>query len=204
MRLKDYKTKLIVPCDERFLIKKTLPIKIEDKTYDFRIFDIKGPIIEFGVFIPYSSLKASDGPIERNLNDMLYYEIRNYEGFFSENFFFEPEFVLDGEKYTLKMAGSGPIALKLILYFTFSDIDQSNKPIEKKLRNMIVSLYEYKMRNDPNLKNRFEELLEKDKIEQENKEKNLNEVREKEKKMQEIEQEFDFYKPRDKSRYKIR
>lgn len=198
MRLKDYKTKLIVLSDEKLLIDKTLPIEIEDKIYDFRILDIKGPLIEIGVCkFPFSLLEISEGQewLENIIKELEFdefflnvpYDIKGYEEFFTENFFFE-----FGARYNLKM------------YITFSEIDKSNKPFEKKLRDKIVSTYEDEMRNDPNLKNRFEKVLENDKIEQTKKEENLKETRKKEKKIQEIEQEFDFYKPMDKSRYKIR
>lgn len=204
MRLEDYDIKHIVKTDRTLLKRRKMNVKIEDKTYDFIIFDAKNAIIEFGVFIPYTSLKASNGPIERNLNEMLYHDIIDYEGFFSNNFFFEPEFIIDDTKYVLKMAGSGPIALKLILELTYSEINSSDRPIERKLRNYIISIYNYEMKNNPDLKNKFERILEKNKEDNERKEEILNDVREKEKKMKEIEDHFDFYKPRDKSRYKIR
>ena len=35
--------------------------------------------MEFGVFLPYSSLKDSDGPIERNLNEMMNLEIQKVD-----------------------------------------------------------------------------------------------------------------------------
>ncbi len=179
-------------------------MEIEDKKYAFRIFKAKNAIMEFGVFLPYSSLKDSEGPIERSLNEMIYPNIIDYERFFSENFYFEPEFFIDDEEYTLKIAGEGPIALKLVMDLTYSEINSSNRPIEKKLRNFIISFYKYKMKMDPNLKNEFEKVLEKEKDKEMRKEERLKKVREKEKRMNEIEDEFDFYKPRDKSRYKIR
>ena len=61
-------------------------MEIEDKKYAFRIFKAKNAIMEFGVFLPYSSLKDSEGPIERSLNEMIYPNIIDYERFFSENF----------------------------------------------------------------------------------------------------------------------
>ena len=90
-------------------------MEIEDKKYAFRIFKAKNAIMEFGVFLPYSSLKDSEGPIERSLNEMIYPNIIDYERFFSENFFFKPEFFIDDEKYTLRIAGEGPIALILLI-----------------------------------------------------------------------------------------
>lgn len=204
MRLEDYDIQLIVKSDKDILNNQTLPIEIEDKKYTFRIFKAKNAIMEFGVFLPYSSLKDSEGPIERSLNEMIYPNIIDYERFFSENFYFEPEFFIDDEEYTLKIAGEGPIALKLVMDLTYSEINSSNRPIEKKLRNFIISFYKYKMKMDPNLKNEFEKVLEKEKDKEMRKEERLKKVREKEKRMNEIEDEFDFYKPRDKSRYKIR
>jgi hypothetical protein len=60
------------------------------------------------------------------------------------------------------------------------------------------------MNIDPDLKNKFEKVLENEKEKEKRKEERLKEVREKENRIKEIEDEFDFYKPRDKSRYKIR
>ena len=179
-------------------------MEIEDKKYAFRIFKAKNAIMEFGLFLHYSSLKDSDGPIERSLNEMIYPNIIDYERFFSENFYFEPEFFIDDEEYTLKIAGEGPIALKLVMDLTYSEINSSNRPIEKKLRNFIVSTYKHQMNIDPDLKNKFEKVLENEKEKEKRKEERLKEVREKENRIKEIEDEFDFYKPRDKSRYKIR
>ncbi len=205
MRLEDYDIQLIVKSDKDVLNKRTLPIEIEDKKYTFRIFRAKNAIMEFGLFLNYSSLKDSDGPIERSLNEMIYSSnIIDYERFFSENFFFEPEFFIDDEKYTLRIAGEGPIALILLMDLTYAEINSSNRPIEKKLRNFIVSTYKHQMNINPDLKNKFEKVLENEKEKEKRKEERLTEVREKEKKIHEIEDEFDFYKPRDKSRYKIR
>lgn len=205
MRLANYDTKLIIWSDKNLLIGKRIYLKIENKNYTFKIFNVEHSIIEFGVFIPYTSLEESNGPIEQNLNDMLYYDtIYNYERFFSNNFFFKPKFIYGGEEYTLRMAGSGPIALKLILEFTLSELDNSNKPIEKKLRNFIVRTYEKEMEHDSDLENKFKRVLEKDKEDKLKKEERLKEIKKKEKRIREVEDEFDFYKPRDKSRYKIR
>ena len=79
MRLEDYDIKLIVKSDKDVLNDKTLPLEIEDEKYAVKIFEAKNAIIEFGVFLPYSSLKDSDGPIERNLNEMMNLEIQKVD-----------------------------------------------------------------------------------------------------------------------------
>ena len=79
MRLEDYDIQLIVKSDKDILNNQTLHMEIEDKKYAFRIFKAKNAIMEFGVFLPYSSLKDSDGPIERNLNEMMNLEIQKVD-----------------------------------------------------------------------------------------------------------------------------
>ena len=94
--------------------------------------------------------------------------------------------------------------IQLAIQTTYAEINSSNRPIEKKLRNFIVSTYKHQMNINPDLKNKFEKVLENEKEKEKRKEERLKEVREKENRIKEIEDEFDFYKPRDKSRYKIR
>ena len=279
MRLEDYDIKLIVKSDKDVLNDKTLPLEIEDEKYAVKIFEAKNAIIEFGVFLPYSSLKDSDGPIERNLNEMMNLEIQKVDINELNSPEWNPRYMTYKEKeeflellkfeikagiyvspitvkgqdmnivsgnltyHALKSLGWNEVDVLFInepdlnrgiekkpkdidafrIYFqykrngqstnkfiqlaiqtTYAEINSSNKPIEKNLRNLIISTYKDEMERDPNLKNKFENVLENEKEKELRKEKNMKIVREKEKKIHEIEDEFDFYKPRDKSRYKIR
>ena len=205
MRLENYKTKLLIWSDKDLMLDKIMYLNISGKQYTFKVFYVKETIIEIGVFIPYTSIENPSGPIEKNLKDMIYYDnLYDPQSFFSKNFFFKPEFVMEGETYSLRIAGSGPVALRLLMDIPFSDIDKSNKPIERKLRDLIVRTYEMEMENNSKLEERFEKVLEKNRKDKLRKEKRIQKTKEKEKRTKELEDEFDLFKPRDKSRYKIR
>ena len=50
MRLENYNTKLIVQTDKDLLIKRRLPITIEDTKYDFIIFNVRNAELNISSF----------------------------------------------------------------------------------------------------------------------------------------------------------
>lgn len=203
MKLKNYNTKTIIWTDKDLMLDKKLYIDIEDTQYVFKVFYVKEAIIEIGVFISYSSLERGIGPIEKDIMDGITADIYDYRGFF-KRYKTNPVFIIDTEVYKLRQAGEGPIALRFLMDFSYSELDNSSRPIEKMLRNLIVYTYETEIEGNPEKEKRLKRVLKKAERDNQRKEELVRKTREKEKRMKELEDDFDLFKPVDKSRYKIR
>ncbi|MBR5503061.1 MAG: hypothetical protein IKV87_01245 [Methanobrevibacter sp.] len=203
MKLKDYNTKTIIWTDKDLMLNKNLYIDIEDTQYVFKVFYVKEAIIEIGVFIKYSSLERGTGPIERNIMDKITTNIYDYQGFF-RRYKTNPAFIIDTDVYELRQAGAGPVALRLLMDFSYSELDNPTRPIEKMLRNLIVYTYEMEIEGNPEKEKRLERILKKAEKDNQRKEELVRKTREKEKRMRELEDDLDLFKPVDKSRYKMR
>ena len=143
-------------------------------------------------------------PIESRINGLIDERVYNYQSYFQDHYYLKPSFFVDGEEYVFEMAGKGPKALKLVLQFTFKELDNSNRPIEMKLKDFIIKRYEDASDGNPKLEAKIRRNIENHEKEKLRKEKSNRKIDEKEKRMVELEDEFGFNKPQDKSRYKIR
>lgn len=205
INLNEYPIRLVVSGNKSLIINKEITENIENYNYNFKIFNVLEGIMEVGVFIRYSSILDSPKPIEKSLAELIGYSTGDLEYIFEQYRFSKVNFTMDDVEYSLKIIGVGPVALKLILDVSFSEIDDERGPLEKSLKDFILNFYGLVNQFDTNYKREFQKNIEKFEKRNLRTEEILKEVRKQERKIQAIEEEFGFYKPIDKkARYKIR
>lgn len=205
INLNEYPIRLVVSGNKSLIINKEITENIENYNYNFKIFNVLEGIMEVGVFIRYSSILDSPKPIEKSLAELIGYSTGDLEYIFEQYRFSKVNFTMDDVEYSLKIIGVGPVALKLILDVSFSEIDDERGPLEKSLKDFILNFYGLVNQFDSNYQMEFQKNIEKFEKRNLRTEEILKEVRKQERKIQAIEEEFGFYKPIDKkARYKIR
>lgn len=205
INLNEYPIRLVVSGNKSLIINKEITENIENYNYNFKIFNVLEGIMEVGVFIRYSSILDSPKPIEKSLAELIGYSTGDLEYIFEQYRYSKVNFTMDDVEYSLKIIGVGPVALKLILDISFSEIDDERGPLEKSLKDFILNFYGLVNQFDTNYKREFQKNIEKYEKRNLRTEEILKEVRKQERKIQVIEEEFGFYKPIDKkARYKIR
>lgn len=205
INLNEYPIRLVVSGNKSLIINKEITENIENYNYNFKIFNVLEGIMEVGVFIRYSSILDSPKPIEKSLAELIGYSTGDLEYIFEQYRYSKVNFTMDDVEYSLKIIGVGPVALKLILDISFSEIDDERGPLEKSLKDFILNFYGLVNQFDTNYKREFQKNIEKYEKRNLRTEEILKEVRKQERKIQAIEEEFGFYKPIDKkARYKIR
>lgn len=205
INLNEYPIRLVVSGNKSLIINKEITENIENYNYNFKIFNVLEGIMEVGVFIRYSSILDSPKPIEKSLAELIGYSTGDLEYIFEQYRYSKVNFTMDDVEYSLKIIGVGPVALKLILDVSFSEIDDERGPLEKSLKDFILNFYGLVNQFDSNYQREFQKNIEKFEKRNLRTEEILKEVRKQERKIQAIEEEFGFYKPIDKkARYKIR
>lgn len=205
INLNEYPIRLVVSGNKSLIINKEITENIENYNYNFKIFNVLEGIMEVGVFIRYSSILDSPKPIEKSLAELIGYSTGDLEYIFEQYRYSKVNFTMDDVEYSLKIIGVGPVALKLILDVSFSEIDDERGPLEKSLKDFILNFYGLVNQFDSNYQMEFQKNIEKFEKRNLRTEEILKEVRKQERKIQAIEEEFGFYKPIDKkARYKIR
>ena len=194
MDFEAYKFRSVIFNDKSRIEKEYVEFESGIRQYDFLVHDIGHNALDIVGFFRYFQIASSLGPVVMKLHNMISPGAKNAYSlkdvaFNRKHYLYNEKITVDvdGEDYTFKIDGIGPQAVKITVQITYDEIANSQKPLERKLRNMINNLYRGPLNNKVTLEKitaQWEkEEAEKQKIHEEV----LEEEKERERKKKELE-----------------